>query len=78
MENNTAGGSANGYGDGLTQDIMRDWLTATGETKKARGWETYARSVKQAERASEYWGVAVGRHGDAVGAFERVRERLKD
>lgn len=76
MERNTAGDSAaDAAGKEIT--IMRDWLIARGETERARGWESYARGVKQAERAAEYWGVAVGRHGDAVGAFERVRERLR-
>lgn len=75
MENNTAGGPSNV--DSGSKDIMRDWLIANGETEKARGWASYSRSVKQAERSAEYWGVAVGRHGDAVGAFDRVRERLR-
>jgi len=73
MENNTAG-----VVGGVSKDVMRDWLIATGESEKARGWASYSKDVKQAERSAEYWGIAVGRHGDAVGAFERLRERLKE
>lgn len=60
-----------------SDDIMRDWLIATGETETKRGWEAYRVAVKQEERVREYWKVASERHWIAVEGHERVRERLR-
>nr|POE53561.1 meiotically up-regulated gene 184 protein [Quercus suber] len=53
------------------------WLEATGDTTDDVGFYSYVRVVRQDEQTREVWNLGYERHCDAVGGFEKVRERVR-
>lgn len=60
--------------DPMTLGTMPNWLLATGETEKSRGWESYRRALREEEKVRMHLNVACDRHRDAMEAHERLRE----
>lgn len=53
------------------------WLEATGDTTGEIGFGGYLRAVKEDAQVREVWNLGFERHSDAVSAFDKVRERVR-